>query len=164
MARLIHVSEFNHGLDPRFYFPDARWDGTGATARSGYVYSIESGFPLMVAVHHKEVKGRLDLLVAIREWIETTLTQAVITDDLDLNYSYCWNLDRPPSERRATTVSHGYLRFHFCKAEDCTLFALSFSDIASTVEMKHPDYPPPSNLYGELTDIFGRPLYLSDAS
>jgi hypothetical protein len=118
----------------------------------------------MVAVHQKDVKGRYDLLVTIREWINTTLTRPVITDDLDLDYSYCTNLDQPSFERRTNRVSHRYIRFHFCKDEDCTLFALTFSDIVSTVEMKHPDYPPPSNVYGELTDTSGRPLHLSDAT
>lgn len=43
MARLIHLSEFNHrGLDPRFYFPDSRWDGTVATVMSFIPSSLGS--------------------------------------------------------------------------------------------------------------------------
>ena len=152
MGRLVDLSEFQNVLDPRWYFVDADRDYRSQR----WVFDVSKTYPHACTIHLSRLAP--PLMIRVREWIEETLSGAIITEYRNMNYRYLANPAARFFDRYTLEVSHGYQYFYFKTSSEKALFILAFSEYLDDVSDACPGHPPPSNAYGDLTDHLGRPI------
>ena len=139
MGKLINITEFggDHGLDYSWYFPDyyfKSYDGI-------HMYSISSGFPFNSAIHCDVINfgNNSNLLkIEIRKWIESNLSNIVITNYINKNYTLWYGKDT--YDRNHRPITHGYQIFNFETSEDHVYFKLRFMEYLSEIKQYNPAY------------------------
>ena len=137
MPRLLQGRDFRddkeRGLDPRMYFKDAYWVGSGA--HPGYRWETLKTYPyylfLVNGSDDYSGRGQVDY-VEIRRWVERQASGDVYIKwyNLDYEYVYVSNDDdlkeiRIPPKLSHYSTKHRMVGLYFEKEEDATLFTLA---------------------------------------
>lgn len=88
MGQLFFQEQFNnHGINPSWYFPDARVNYNSPTHR--YVYTIQSGFPYCSYIRiDQDSSHHNSRLVKYQQCITLQCQHAVVVDTINNDYMY----------------------------------------------------------------------------
>jgi hypothetical protein len=128
MGNLITFNQASMEAD--WYFPDAYFNSS--SSRWLFKWPNEE-FPIRVGIHHDDMNPVVK--VKIRKWIESTLTETVIHEQIDKSYNrneHDWN-----KSYRVSNYWHG---FNFENAESATMFSLCFSEYIKPITEEHPQW------------------------
>ena len=129
MSRLVYLN--NLDLDASWYFPDATYN----RERNNYVYSWPNLlYPYSAAIHQEDILNSKK--IAIREWVEESISETVIVDVVDKSYRRY--TDEENSWDKSYEVSNRWHVFYFRNEHSLSMFKLKFSEWIKPVTDEHP--------------------------
>jgi len=128
MGQLFFQEQFNnHGINPSWYFPDARVNYNSPTHR--YVYTIQSGFPYCSYIRiDQDSSHHNSRLVKYQQCITLQCQHAVVVDTINNDYRYSRSKKEYLSYDDFWGQTNRYWCLHFVTESDKLLFDLTFSN------------------------------------
>ena len=118
-------------MDASWYFADAYYN----RERNNYVYPWPNlDYSYSAAIHQEDILNYRK--IAIREWVEGSLSETVIVDVMDKSYRRY--TDEENSWDKSYEVNNKWAVFYFRYEYSLSMFKLKFSEWIKPVTDEHP--------------------------
>ncbi len=118
---------------------ESNWYCKDASRYNGHYAWPSEDFPFRLHIHSDVFENANEHKIAIRRWIERTISDTVVYDMVEMDYRRFYGKSRDWAD--AWDIRNRWYRFSFEDEHSASMFALTFSQWIRPMTKWHPDKP-----------------------